>query len=467
MTMEAKFRFRLALVLVAAFSALAGSNSNQDLQIINAERRIDLTSHIVKVYLTLQVENTGESPASEVLLAFAPVQAECLSLVKAQVATGKRKKPHHPIDVKPVEVPNAPNGAKLFSISLLKPLNPAETVTLEVLYILTHTLKPFPAEISQSESQLVYFHDTALILSPYHIKKQTTFIKTPTKRIESFTVVDPSNHANNEIKYGPYDSRPPYSFSPVVVHLENNNPFSVVEELVREIEISHWGSLQITEHYTLVHAGARHKGVFSRVEYQSRQAFAGSYSFKNLLARLPPRVHSVYYRDEIGNISSSRLRTSPQKSELELEPRYPLFGGWKATFIIGYGLPLEDFLFESLDGTRYLNFTFGCPFTDTVVDKLIIKVILPEGSQDPHAITPFPVEERRETSYSYLDIVGRTVVVLEKKNVVPEMNTAFQVYYKFNPLFQLAEPLMLVFVFFLGFMACVTYLNTDLSIRKQ
>lgn len=64
------------------------------------------------------------------------------------------------------------------------------------------------------------------------------------------------------------------------------------------------------------------------------------------------------------------------QSDLEFEPRYPLFGGWKATFIIGYGLPLQDFLFESPDGRRYLNFTFGCPLAETVVDKLTIKVRL-------------------------------------------------------------------------------------------
>jgi hypothetical protein len=63
-----------------------------------------------------------------------------------------------------------------------------------------------------------------------------------------------------------------------------------------------------------------------------------------------------------------------KQSELEIEPRYPLFGGWKATFVIGYGLPLEDFLFESPDGKCYLNFSFGCPLAETVVDKLTIKV---------------------------------------------------------------------------------------------
>ncbi|KAK9283982.1 hypothetical protein L1049_012240 [Liquidambar formosana] len=469
--MDALAGLRLALVftIVAHLSLLARSSSlaPQELQIINAERRIDLTSHIIKVFLTLKVENTGKSPASEVFLAFPPTQADRLAVVKAQAAVGKRKKKTYlPLDVTPTELPDAPNGTKYFSISLLNPLKTGETVTLEVLYILTHSLEPFPAEISQSESQLVYYRDGAIILSPYHIKQQTTFIKTPSTKVESFTRVEPMNRAGTELKYGPYDDHQPYSFSPIIVHFEINNPFAVVEELVREVEISHWGSLQITEHYKLAHAGARHKGVFSRVEYQSRPSFSGVSSFKHLLARLPPRIHSVYYRDGIGNISSSRLRTDSRKSELEIEPRYPLFGGWKATFVIGYGLPLQDFLFESPDGRRYLNFTFGCPLAETVVDKLTIKVVLPEGSKDPSAVVPFPVDQSLETSYSYLDVVGRTVVVLEKKNVVPEHNSPFQVYYKFNPIFMLAEPLMLVSAFFLCFMSYVAYLHIDLSIRK-
>jgi hypothetical protein len=51
----------------------------------------------------------------------------------------------------------------------------------------------------------------------------------------------------------------------------------------------------------------------ARLEYQSRPSISGMSSFKNLLAKLPPRVHSVYYRDEIGNISSSHLRTDSHK----------------------------------------------------------------------------------------------------------------------------------------------------------
>ncbi|KAK3017372.1 hypothetical protein RJ639_006307 [Escallonia herrerae] len=462
-------RLQLALIfslLVASLSLLVRSSS-PELQILTAERRIDLTSHIVRVYLTLKVENTGASPASEILLAFPPTQVDHIAQIKAAATVGKKKKKSYlPLVVNPTERPDAPNGTKYFSVSFLSPLSTGESVTLEVFFTLTHSLEPFPVEISQSESQLVYYHDSAKILSPYDIKQQITLVKTPSKKVESFTRVEPTGFAGTELKYGPYMDSPSYSFSPIIVHFENNNAFAVVEELLREVEISHWGSIQITEHYKLVHNGARHKGVFSRVEYQSRPSFGGVSSFKNLLAQLPPRVHSVYYRDEIGNISTSHLRTDFRKSELEIEPRYPLFGGWKATFLIGYGLPLEDFLFQSPDGRRYLNLSFGCPLAETVVDKLTVKVVLPEGSKNPSAVVPFSAEQHLETSYSYLDVVGRTTVVLEKKNVVPEHNSPFQVYYNFHPIFMLAEPLMLASVFFLLFIACVAYLHMDIAIRK-
>ncbi|XP_058094499.1 dolichyl-diphosphooligosaccharide--protein glycosyltransferase subunit 1B isoform X2 [Magnolia sinica] len=409
--MEGLMTARRATVILVIFSSILSfiqTSSSQQIQILTAERRIDLTSHIVRVYLTLKVENIGTSPAAEILLAFPPTQAEHLALIKAASIEGKRKKRTIvPLDVNPTELPDTPNGAQLFSVSLQKPLNTGETVTLEVLLILTHSLEPFPTEIGQSDSQLVYYRDSAIILSPYNIIEQTTYVKTPSTKLESYTRVDPTNRAGTELKYGRYDDRSPYSFSPIIVHFENNHPFAVVEELERELEVSHWGSLQITERYKLVHAGAKHKGVFSRVEYQSRPSVSGVSSFKNLLARLPPRVHSVYYRDEIGNISTSHLRADSQK------------------------------------------------------------VVLPEGSKDPFSVAPFTVEQSLERSYSYLDVVGRHVVVLKKENIVPEHTIPFQVYYKFNPIFMLAEPLMLVSVFFLLFVACIAYLHIDLSIRKS
>ncbi|KAL3523462.1 hypothetical protein ACH5RR_016296 [Cinchona calisaya] len=457
-----------SVLILTYFSPLVRSSSPPELRILSAERRVDLSSHIIRVSLTLKVENIGTSPASEILLAFPPTQVDHLAWIKADAVVGRRKKKSSlPLEVKPSTIEDGPNGTKYYSIFLVNQLGSSESVSVEVLYALTHSLEPFPVEISQSESQLVYYHDSAVILSPYHIKSQETSFRTPSNKVESFTRVEPTAQSGTELKYGPYEDRTSYSYSAVIIHFENNNPFAVVEELIREIEISHWGNLQITEYYKLAHAGARQKGGFSRVEYQSRQPFSGLSSFKHLLAELPPRVHSVYYRDEIGNISSSRLRIGSKKSELLIEPRYPLFGGWKATFVVGYGVPVQDFLFESSDGARYLNYSFGCPLAETVVDKLTVKVVLPEGSEDPSVVVPFQLEQRLEKKYSYLDVVGRTVVVLEKRNVVPEHNSPFQVHYKFNPIFMLAEPLMLVAAFFLFFVASIAYLHMDLAIRKS
>lgn len=60
------------------------------------------------------------------------------------------------------------------------------------------------------------------------------------------------------------------------------------------------------------------------------------------------------------------------QTELEIEPRFPMFGGWRTSFTIGYGLPLQDFLFES-EGKRFLNISFGCPIDEVVVDNLLVK----------------------------------------------------------------------------------------------
>lgn len=51
-----------------------------------------------------------------------------------------------------------------------------------------------------------------------------------------------------------------------------------------------------------------------------------------------------------------------------------MFGGWRTAFTIGYGLPLQDFLFQA-EGKRYLDFSFGCPMNEVVIDTLIVKVL--------------------------------------------------------------------------------------------
>ncbi len=103
-----------------------------------------------------------------------------------------------------------------------------------------------------------------------------------------------------------------------------------ITNLIRTIEISHWGNIAVEETVDMYHSGAKLKGSFSRFDYMRRQG--GSSSVKSFKTLLPPSASDVYYRDEIGNISTSNLRI-PKNSkvnepvELELRPRFPLFGG--------------------------------------------------------------------------------------------------------------------------------------------
>jgi oligosaccharyltransferase complex subunit alpha (ribophorin I) len=414
----------------------------------------------------MKVENSGSDKVLEVQLAFPEHQAKNMAVLMASSSSeGKRKGVG--LAINSVQPEGMPASLTVFSVSLPKGgLSAGESINLDVMAVFTHALRPFPEKITQPESQLVVFQDTAYFLSPYTVKVQSLTVKLPETRVESYTELENSKRTGSEIKYGPYDSLPPFSYVPVAVHFVHNHPFAVAQELVREIEISHWGNVQITEHYNLIHGGALSTGEFSRLDYQARPHEGGASAFRSLVAKLPPRAYSIYYRDEIGNISTSNIRSDSTKTLLEIEPRYPMFGGWRTKFTIGYGLPLQDYLYKS-EGKRFLDINFGCPIMEVIIDNLIVKVVLPEGSKDISVSIPFSVKQFQETKFSHLDIIGRPVVVLEKTNAVPEHNQQFQVHYKFSNLSLLREPLMLIFGFFMLFVAYITYMHVDLTISKS
>ena len=62
---------------------------------------------------------------------------------------------------------------------------------------------------------------------------------------------------------------------------------------------------------------------------------------------LPASARDVYYRDEIGNISTSAMRELDDMVELDLRPRFPLFGGWKTHYVLGYNVPSYQYLFQN------------------------------------------------------------------------------------------------------------------------
>ena len=212
------------------------------------------------------MENAGTNLVSEILLAFPDNQVKHLAYLAATSKEGKGKakdfKNSLPLEV--VHPKDTPPALTFYSVSLPRGLPKGESFSFDVLAVFTHALQPFPEKISQAEIQLLVFQDSASFLSPYVVRVQSLSLKLPDARIESYTRLDNTKIHDSEIKYGPYENLPPFSYSPIAVHFENKQPFAVAQELVREIEVSHWGNVQVTEHYNLNHGGAQIKGEFSR-----------------------------------------------------------------------------------------------------------------------------------------------------------------------------------------------------------
>ena len=95
---------------------------------------------------------------------------------------------------------------------------------------------------------------------------------------------------------------------------QNNYAFATATKVLREIEVSHWGNVAIEELVDLVHTGAKLDGTFSRLDHKLTTRYTQEFSgeglpyFRSLKASLPAEAIGVYYRDIIGNISTSHVR---------------------------------------------------------------------------------------------------------------------------------------------------------------
>ncbi|CAJ0598613.1 unnamed protein product [Cylicocyclus nassatus] len=143
---------------------------------------------------------------------------------------------------------------------------------------------------------------------------------------------------------------------------------------------------------------------------------------------LPASVKDIYYRDEIGNISTSAVRLRADSVDVELKPSYifPLFGGWRTSYVIGYNVPSFEYLYNKGNNYALKMRVLDHIFDSAVVEKLTTKIILPEMIRKARLITPYSMDRRPdEVRATYLDTTGRTVIVLQKENLVLEHIQSF------------------------------------------
>lgn len=422
-------------------------------------RKINLKEQYARIVETVKFKNSGTSPVSSVTLCQ-------LASLKDREASFKVKQDKHVLKVEPAA--EAREGAYCVSVSLKDSVAAGDVGTVTATGFYVRAFTPFPAEVKQGEPQLMVYQDNLYAVSPYIVSSQTTEVELPTSDIKSYTQVKPASASGSTVTFGRYDSIQPFTYEELKVHFAHPKPFMQVTQLVREIEVSHWGNIYVEEVYELKNGGSKHKGQFSRLKYGALVQQNMGNSFRDMTARLPPTARSLYYKDLIGNISSSRVRSTMTETILEFETRYPLQGGWKVDFTLGYSLPLQGFLYHTSSSSRQLVIDFGSPLDGVIVDELIVKVVLPEGASNLQVSLPFEVHQGLDRKFTYLDSTGRPVLILKKNNVVPAAHSAkLVVDYDFNPLSMLREPALLVTAFAAFFALAMVYQRWDFTISKD
>jgi len=447
------------IALVLALLALSTADTiNRDIVNKKIERKIDISTQLVKISSKVTLENTGSASVKSFLLPLTKAEKEHLSYVNAQVGGSSLKLTETAVAEQP--------DLSFFKVDLKDALQAGKTVNVEVELVLIHTLAPYPEKIQQGEKQLVRYSGNHYALSPYATTSQTTTVALPSPNIESYSRLKPTQATDNSITYGPYEAVPALAVDPMTVHYENNAPFLSVTRLERVIELSHWGNIAVEETIDILHTGAKLKGPFSRYDYQrEHNAYSSIKSFKTIM---PASAKDVYYRDEIGNISTSHMRVQDDAVEVDLRPRFPLFGGWKTHYKLGYNVPSYEYLFSSGDSYILKMRLLDHVFDDLVVDELHVTIILPEGVRNINLDTPYPVEQSQgDLHYTYLDTIGRPVIKAVARNLVENHIQDFTLSYNFPIVLMLQEPILIVIAFFILFLTVILYVRLDLTLSKD
>ncbi|KAJ7228640.1 Ribophorin I [Mycena pura] len=385
----------------------------------------------------------------------------------------------------------------LVDISLPQALGLGATVNIVLETILTHSTHALPERATQQEDQALKHKTGLFVLSPYHTAVQRTKIKSPSPTIHSYTT--PENledftfdatvtKSGATLTYGPYNNIAPSANEgfiskhqqPIVVHYKYESPVIEVPKLRRVAEISHWGAnLNIEDNIHLRNGGPALKGHFSRLEHQT-QAFykhTASHVIPGITLHLPPGIRNTYYYDLNGNVSTSRLRTTPsvpkdsqtnQYSVLELKPRYPIMGGWNYSFTLGWDSPLEDSAGYDKTKRKYIvQVPVFTPIPAAVVNDAELTIIMPEGATDVEYATPFPAfSSSVSTHITYLDTVGRPSITLRFKNLTEKHALPIYVSYKVPLSAHLRKPMSVAMAFFSVFAFGLIARRIDLRIHK-
>ncbi|BFZ64952.1 dolichyl-diphosphooligosaccharide--protein glycosyltransferase subunit 1 [Saitoella coloradoensis] len=402
----------------------------------NLLRTIDLTKPYVRETYAVVVQNIADKPVSEYYW-LAPRQDKVAYVEAKEKKSGgngavfevERVVEDDGYDHFPED-----EGYEYYRISFPTPLAPSEKLTLTVSSATVDSVSPHPYQIPQNGKQYLQWHGYQFAPSAYETEKQRTKLKLKSADIPDVTTTDGNTEgaedpvrAGTALTYGPYGPQVAGAKGkPIAVRYEFQGPVVKATKFERDIEISHWGgNLAVEERYWLSNVGAVLKGYFSRVQYQqSAYTQPISSAVRSLRYSLHPTTRNAYFTDEIGNVSTSRFRAGREggrNANLDIFPRYPVFGGWNYSYTVGWDQDLSQSLKQIEDGKYAIKVPFLEGPESMQYEDVKVRIVLPEGAKNIQVATPFPVKESRSVHKWFMDTIGKPVVELSAQNIVDDV----------------------------------------------
>ena len=454
------FKKNLFIQFVISFVLLNFINSYSSNDFENTEiiRNIDLNNNIITFRTSITFKNKNISPLDSYTLILS--QNTSQFLINFEI-TSYQKTIKYSFSKQ--------DKNYLYYLIQFDSLKPEETLTIEIKEDYFDLLKFFPKKIKIKQSQYMLYEDSINTLSVYSTKSQTTLINLPKtmNALLSYTTEN-AHRSGNQLKYSLNDLNP-FDYHPLSIHFENNKPFVVFNYANKTYQISHWGNIAIEEQYQIENIGAKLDGEFGRIDYDEGSRTGGKNALTEISAKLPLRAWGLWYRDEIGNISTSIAKREWNDVDLSLRPRFPILGGWKTNFGIGYNLPSKFHINSDGNGNYMLNLTFGMPFNDILAKDFSVEVDLPEGAYDVKLNLPikgkYNIENKKVKGC--LDLYGRNAIIIKLKNVYDIHKVNFQILYKYNDSNLYIKPIVVICYFFAIFLSLIVYMRADLSLNKN
>lgn len=442
-------------------------------------RSVDVSNNYIKEAAFVEIINMSDSPQDMYIFPVNDGYDAIETVSYMSVTDDERSQELVPIKL----------AEGVYAIRMQYPIAPATTFTFKAIYVYTNTLEALPAKIGLGDKQQVLTKFNKYCYSPYKTLEYSISFSGFTKGSEYDLRLEHFNSPNiaelpelngrieedaNVLTYGPISVElAPYTVQPLGFWYEHNRPLARVINLERNfwIPASDIGVVQTEDYYELYHNGAGLNTGFSRADWIKGRYELAKEHFSIVRLFFPKSAEvpfdNYYFTDKVGMVST-HIDTP---DELVFMPRYPLFGGWKYNFTMGWNNAIEPFVRKVQNETD--TYIAKVPVLNRLkqitYDNVSINIYLPENAKFLNASSYLEESSSKVgTELSYLDVAdGHVKVTLNYKNLFDELDVAHvYVKYQYSAQSYWSKVFKIAGFVFTGLMSFYALGQVDLSIKK-